>query len=106
MMDDVFPVRSECWVGPAGECYLCEFRQHLERAKQISMQIYGTEKGEEFLEGKGWIKVYLDGRTTNCNDYHCTQKQLDTLFWLTDALTDSWDWKKNLEAEIRKYVVD
>ena len=105
-MDDALPTKSsEGWIAPNGKFYACAFRKHLESAKPLSVIYYGSDEGEIVLENNGWIKVYYDGHTTNTTDYRCTQKQLDTLFWLMKLLTDFDKWKNNLEKEIRKYKV-
>ena len=99
------PIRSEGWIAPNGLFYLCKVKGHLQRAKWIVWDYYGCEKGEEFLEGKGWIKVFLDGRTMNCNEDRCTQNQLDTMGWLMGVRVGNTDWVVNLEKEIGRYDV-
>ena len=101
----ITPTKTEGWIAPNGRFYPCKFREHLELAERLSVVYYGTTDGPRDLEKHGWIKVYLDGRTNSTTDDRCTQKQLDTLFWLTDALTVDDEWKENLNKEIRKYKV-
>ena len=101
----VMPIQSEGWIAHDGRFFTCDFRKHTESAVPLTRVYYDSDEGEVLLEKNGWIKVYLDGRTTNTTEYVCTQKQLDTLAWLMTALTDSKDWKSNIEKEIRKYRV-
>lgn len=69
------------WLSPGGDYFPCGARGHLLSAQKLALEAGELGDGEKYLEKKGWMKVYDELVAWPKNAP--TQRQLDTLFQLT-----------------------
>lgn len=102
------PYESGGWISPKGEFYACHFHEHDAFAKNLAAVYYNSLKGVRELEEKNWIRLGDDGMVTMKVDFTLpyTQKQLDTLFDLSQVEGASNEFVDHIKDSIELLSVD